>query len=596
MPLHAIMTPPPGPAAAAAADDAALHDLFSHDLFTRGTPTDPEESGQLTYQRMRAVADYLSGDPLGGGRARLLAVQERSAVVDPALFHGLLVHYQLAMETLVQLGSGREDLADELERMRAMASIGSFMITEIGNGNSHASPATEAVYDPERNEFVLHTPHVGAQKFPPNVGLPGLSRLAVVFATVRVDSRHCGVFPFLVPVRDEEGPAPGVSITPLPATNLMPLDYAVVSFDRVRVPYRSWLRDTAVIDPEGGFRDPLTSGERLARSLVCSPSVWAAISVGCAAVCRAAVALALRHSFRRTAIGRLAPDQPVISYRNQQRDLFGALATAYAVTALAEQARKPRTAAGGGAAGEGSSPWVSIHRTQSLGKVLAARAAEEVTAVCRRASGAMGFFSANRFLGYQGMAHAYRTAGGDSQLILLDTARALVEGADYQPPTAPVVPTQADLLDPALWSALAAGRERLLHERLAAELKGRETFAAWNDHASQALELAEAHAARLALETLLASGDASAQLLTLHAFHALSGVAEHAAWYQCEGMLTAEQRHLLTHTLNLLCDRLLEFAPALVDALDVPSALLAAPLAAEDYRTAFTSHPSKDSF
>src|SRR5258708_19652122 len=85
-----------GPAA-----DPVLDHLLSGDLFTCSRPADPADYSRLTYQRMRALAGYLGNEPLGD-QARLQRVMERAAVLDPVLFHGLLVHYYLAMGTLVR--------------------------------------------------------------------------------------------------------------------------------------------------------------------------------------------------------------------------------------------------------------------------------------------------------------------------------------------------------------------------------------------------------------------------------------------------------------------------------------------------------------
>jgi len=587
--------------------DPVLDDLLSSDLFTCRRPAGRDAHSNLTYQRMRAIAGYLGHEPLRD-QARLLRVMERAAVADPVLFHGLLVHYYLAMGTLLRLRGDQEALAGHVASMAAMSSVGSFMITEIGAGNSHAAPSTTATFDPGLGGFVLHSPHAGSQKFPPNVALAGIPRLAVVFAALRVSGRTHGVFPFLVPVAAGDGPLPGVRVTALPPTALMPFDYAVVSFDRVQVPLSAWLRDSAHLSPDGSFHDPLTGPQRLLRSLCAAPSVWVAIAAGCAAVSRASVTLAIRHAYRRTAIGSLPATEPVIRYRHQQRELFGALADSYAITCFAHQAERsslPAADSRGGRSGpaEGASPWVAIDRRTSLAKVVAASAAEQITAACRRSSGALGFFSANRFLDYQGLAHAYRTAGGDSQLILLDAARAMVDAAGYDPPDASRPgPHSGDLGDRELWPQLAASRERLLHERLVEALRqaagqGADPFDAWNDHIPQALELAEAHAARLTLEAVLAAtrpapaGQQTDGPGTLCAYHALAEITRHAAWYQCEGLLSAQQRHSLPGILNVLSDRLLRVAPAIVEEMGMPPELLGAPLAAQDYRTGFADFP-----
>ena len=120
-----------------------------------------------------------------------------------------------------------------------------------------ATPHTKVVYDPAEDDFLLSTPSDAATKFPPNVGLDGVAKWAVVTARLTVADADCGAFLFLVRIRDEDGPRPGVHIKPLPPTSLLPMDYACVHFDQVRLHRRQWLRDSASISAGGVFHDPL---------------------------------------------------------------------------------------------------------------------------------------------------------------------------------------------------------------------------------------------------------------------------------------------------------------------------------------------------
>ncbi|MFD0534152.1 hypothetical protein ACFQY7_10660 [Actinomadura luteofluorescens] len=49
----------------------------------------------------------------------------------------------------------------------------------------------------------------------------------------------------------------------------------------------------------------------------------------------------LAHSAGRTTLGRLAPRRPLTDYRNQQEAVLGALASAYALTAVAAHVTTP---------------------------------------------------------------------------------------------------------------------------------------------------------------------------------------------------------------------------------------------------------------
>ncbi|WP_330305210.1 MULTISPECIES: acyl-CoA dehydrogenase [unclassified Streptomyces] len=584
-----------------------VHAAFRDELFERPLGLSDEDRCALTYRRLRHLNDRLDvREPLLGNRPLLFTLFEFSALADPSLFYATFLHHGTTMGAVRDFGEGREDLTDIVQSLTSMESVGSLMMTELGRGNSNAAIRTEAVYDAAAQEFVLHTPDAAAVKFPPGVASPGVPRLAVVSARLVVDGTDQGLFFFVVPIQDADGPCPGVRVVPQRPTALLPLDCSLVAFDGVRIPFRNWLRDGATLDADGSFTDP--AGDRLVRTrrlLGIIRHAWEAATVGLAAVSRASAAVAVRHAHRRSTFGRLAADQPVIAYRNQQRALFGALATAY-VTAFAARSvateEQPRLTA-------------ATVRGFSLLKVAVDRYAERVTSRSRTASGALGFFADNRFLDYQGLAHSFNAAAADNEIMLTDSAQTLAAGIDYTPPSAtPLADADSDagqdLLDPATWTRLAHARESRLHQELTDGLRkaaeaGLTPFEAWNEHGDLGRELAWAHAqsqltalVREALDAV-AEPAARAVLTDLLALHVLEETGVHDGWYLAEGLLTVTQVRGLRQLANDICARLAPHALELAEALGVPYDVVGAPIATDDYVQAiagdmepFAPHPA----
>ncbi|MFF7454703.1 acyl-CoA dehydrogenase [Kitasatospora sp. NPDC008115] len=527
--------------------------------------------------------------------AALLALAEFTAVVDPSLCIATVIHYALCVGTLAEFA---HDEPTALGHRRALESgdlAGAFMITEIGSGNSQLAVRTEAVFDSVAREFVLHTPDDGALKFT-NAGISDRPKLGVVCARVVVGGADRGVFPFVLVLSDDAGPRPGVRMSAPAEIPLVPFDYALAGFDRVRLPYTAWLRDTALIDPDGAFHDPLGDPDlRLLRTLIGPENVWAMAAVALAAVGRASAALALGHSARRRTMARIAPESTLLNYRTQRRALFGALATSYVATCLANGAARDwsdrirgRRAPGATATAPMTwAPWAPANRALALAEVVAAGAAEESAAECRLRCGVAGALAVNRFQSYEGLGHVFNDAGGNNLLTLLDTARALVQAPDIRRP--PEAPDGASPADPRSWLFPA----RSLEYRLVAELseavdartpRSHGPFDRWNPHLETAREAAQAHADRRALEAAatataaVTDPRARALLHTLTAVHALRFQQRVAGRLIGEGLADAGLHRSTADTLNTLCDTLAQHADTLVEAFGYPPGATGAPL------------------
>jgi acyl-CoA oxidase len=588
-----------------------LRELFNNPSFAVRRNQSREESSQLAYDQLRALNEELGpGTELLADPDRLFALFSWVGLADPALAFVALVHYCLALATVVaQRDQAGSDGAappthphPHLRDLDELSSVGSFLITEPSRGSSHVATRTEARYDAARDEFVLHTPSPLAAKLA-NAALPGVPKLGVVFARLKVQGRDRGVFAFAVPLRDTRGPRPGIRLEALPGMPMLAADSCLVTFDHVRVPRADWLPGGAEIDGTGTFHDGgLSSDARLVHTMAAGSFCWPAQSVALAAAARGCVAIALRYASERTTMGRQSPRLPAIAHRNQHRPLLGALAEAYAITFLANESARSkandvtrREFSGHDdaqseplGAATAATPWTSVNRESALTKALVADALQRVAERCRRSYGALGLMTANRILDYQFLGHAFQFAGGDGQLILLDTARALAAGPAPRPPAEIEGGLeQGKVHDLDFLQALAAAREHRAHQHVVeltqrSERCGETPQQTWNEQYDVALDLARAHGAALILAAnrrvvtrAKATDEQAARLLEdLCTLHALETVHAEAGWLLANKLLTPSQALEIPDALNDVCTRLLPHAPSLIDAFDIPDPLL----------------------
>ncbi|MGW8378363.1 acyl-CoA dehydrogenase [Streptomyces sp. ODS28] len=558
------------------------------------------------------------------GPRLLAAMSEGLAVADPPLYMTALNHYVLCLGSVLALCPDPARLAGELEALESARVKGSYLVTEVGEAGSHLQPRTTAEFDAERGEFVLRTPDNGAAKFS-SVGAPGIAQAGVVCARLRHAGADCGVFSFLVDLSDAHGPAPGVHISgPLTAPDL-PLEYALVRFSGVRLPYERWLSDGAEFDADGEFHDPLGSAQaRLQRTLCAGQALWGTLPSALAAMARGCASQALRHSAHRCSGGGPSPGAAVLAHRPQQHALLGALAEAFALTCAGNAAREGwlravRTRAPYAPAEESAAPraafapWSAVDGALPVYKALAAEGTARVAAECQQRSGLGGYLGVNRLPGYRGFAHAFRTAGGDDRLILLDAGRALAEhdggpgpgasgygasghGASGYGASGHGVYSGAPgpLGTPQWWPAVAALRERTLTARLREALREREECGTrgldlWNPLLEQARELGEAHAERLAADAVhhtLAAVRAPELRTALEPLAALYGVARAralAGGLQTAGVLTPGTARSLPTVMDGLCDLVLPHLPWLEEAMAAPPQLGRPPLGDAPY-------------
>ncbi|MFD7341694.1 acyl-CoA dehydrogenase [Streptomyces violascens] len=584
---------------------AALHQALSH----HPAPAAPEPTGRdarLTARLRRLTRALPPARELFRSPAQLAALIAWSAAAEPALCMTLINHSILGLGSLISLAPDHSPLRKQFESLETARAKCSYLVTEIGQSNSHLATRTVAEFDVTTREFILTTPDQGAAKFS-STAAHGIPRVGVALARLTVEGKDCGVFPFLVELSDASGPLPGVKMTGPVELGALPLDYAYVCFTGVRLPWEHWLRDDATISEDGAFHEPLgTADRRLARTLCVGQALWATLPAAAAALARQAGVGAVRYARRRRTQGRLAPGTPLLNYRSQQHAVLGAMADAFALTCAAAGAlelwaasRSPqRQDSSDGTDLMGFAPWSAVSRPLSAYKAHSIREAARVTALCQRHCGFAGFLDANRLASYRGFLESFEPAGGDSQLICYDLGRALADEATAPSPddVRPLPPLQ----DPRWWPTLLRRHTQELARRLttrrdafaAAGHHAKDSFAVWNPLLDEAAELGSAYAARLAADdvtrtlTAITDPETRSRLEPLAALHGALAARRHAGSLLAAGTLAPADLDELPQVTDLLCDAVLPHLRWLEDAFALPSDVVLAPLGAEDYSQA----------
>ena len=188
---------------------------------------------------------------------RSVAGFETLAYGDLSLLVKCGVQFGLFGGAVLHLGTERHH-ERYLARIARLELPGCFAMTETGHGSNVQALRTTATYDPDTEEFVVHTPDDDARKDYIG-GAARDGRLAAVFAQLVVGGEPRGVHALLVPIRDEDGTVlDGVRIEDCGAKlGLDGVDNGRIWFDHVRVPREALLDRYASVTADGTYSSPI---------------------------------------------------------------------------------------------------------------------------------------------------------------------------------------------------------------------------------------------------------------------------------------------------------------------------------------------------
>ena len=564
----------------------------------------------------RAFPQEFGGQDAHGAN---IAAFEEMVTADPSLQIKSGVQWGLFGAAVLHLGT-RSHHERFLPGILDLSVPGAYAMTEIGHGSDVASIGTTATYDPQTEEFVLHTPFPAATKrYLGNAALH--AKDAVVFAQlITPDGEggqrvNRGVHAFYCHIRDDAGdPLPGISISDDGEKGgLNGVDNGRFTFDQTRIP-RDYLLDRyGQVAEDGTYTSSIESPGRRFFTML-GTLVQGRVSLTGAAVAASKLGLigAITYGNQRRQFNASSPteEEVLMDYQLHQRRLIPRLATTLAAGFAHEKLLAKLDDVFSGA-DDSDQNRQELETLAAAIKPVATWHALDTLQEAREACGGAGFMAENRFTSLRSDLDVYVTFEGDNNVLLQLVAKRLLSdyAAEFKNADAGAlsryVATQAQStvlhrfgLRRAFQSVQDTGDERrsatwfkqpdvqrdLLTDRVrqmvidaAGELRSvakkpaAEQAATFNEHQYEIINAAKAHADLLlweafteALEEIEDPG--TLKVMTwLRDIYALSRIEETLDWYLINGRVSAQRARTLTPYINRLVARVRPHAQDIVD-------------------------------
>lgn len=572
----------------------------------------------------RAFPAHLGGEDNHSGN---VAGFEELVLADPSLQIKAGVQWGLFGSAVLHLGTA-EHHEKWLPGIMNLDIPGCFAMTEIGHGSDVASIGTTARYDPDTDEFVVHTPFRAAWKeFIGNAANDGLA--AVVFAQLITRGVDHGVHAFYVPLRDGNRQLlPGISSEDDGLKGgLNGIDNGRLHFDQVRIPRTNLLNRYGDVADDGTYSSPIASPGRRFFTML-GTLVQGRVSLDGAAVAasKAALKIAVQYAVERRQFTAASDteEEVLMDYQRHQRRLLPRLAATYAANFAHEELLQKFDDVFSGAH-DTDRDRQDLETLAAAFKPLSTWHALDTLQECREACGGAGFMAENRFTSLRADLDVYTTFEGDNTVLLQLVAKRLL--ADYAKEFRQVnfgvmaryvVGQAADLTlhrtglrqvaqvmadsgserKSAVALRNAATQRELLAERvqtmvagLAAALKSAgkmpqaKAARLVNSHQHELIEAAAAHAELLQWEAFTRALEriedrSTRQVMTwVRDLFGLSLVEKHLDWHLMNGRISMQRARTLGDYINRLLARLRPHALDLVDAFGYDGNLLRATIA-----------------
>ncbi|KAH6928477.1 hypothetical protein HPB50_016713 [Hyalomma asiaticum] len=261
--------------------------------------------------------------------------REILTVADAILHDSTPVHVHFVMFVPALMGHANEEQqAKWLSDALTMKIIGSYAQTELGHGTFIRGLETRATYDPEREEFVLHTPNLSSIKWWPG-SLGKTANHAIVLAQLYTKGKCYGIHPFMVQIRSMEDhtPLPGITVGEIgPKMGMRAADNGFLKLDNVRIPRENMLMKNAQVTKEGDYVKPASDKLNYGTMVFVRVLLLDMFAFNIARACT----IAVRYSAVRRQ-SEITPGQgecQILDYQAQQYKLFPLLGLCHALRGM----------------------------------------------------------------------------------------------------------------------------------------------------------------------------------------------------------------------------------------------------------------------
>nr|XP_053644076.1 LOW QUALITY PROTEIN: peroxisomal acyl-coenzyme A oxidase 1-like [Cherax quadricarinatus] len=484
----------------------------------------------------------------------------------------LMVHLSMFIPAI--LGQANSEQQEKwLGRSLRNEIIGTYAQTELGHGTFVRGLETRATYDPQFEEFVLHTPTITATKWWPG-GFPN----------------------FCVSI--------GITLGEIgPRLGLNSNDNGFLKFENHRIPRTNMLMKHSQVLKDGIYVKPLHNKLSYGTMML----VRVGIVGACSRSLQYAVTIATRYSAVRHQ-SEIVPGQPepqILDYQTQQYKVIPQIASVFALIFSARSLSKIQSSVTAKLKDGNTDLLPELHSLSSGLKALSSSDASWGVEVCRLACGGHGYLaSSNLPRTYTGTTCAI-TYEGENTVLLLQVARYLIKSyrsigketgassVSYLADQTSLASSSSSFSNKALVQAFKLSALSLVAEAEARLQKlcdmGQEFYHAWNYCSVLLLKCAEAHTRyyicekyEQTVDSLKASEGVKNVLQSLCRLYLIYHITlTHGDFLKC-GALTPRNIAVLE---GEMCDLLAVLRPqavSIVDAFDIPDELLGSTLGCWD--------------
>lgn len=487
---------------------------------------------------------------------------------------------------------------------------GCFAMTETGHGSNVRGLETTAIYQKEKDTFIINTPHPDAGKEYIGNALHG--KMGAVFAQLIIDGENHGVHAFIVRLRDDQGQTlEGIRIEDNGyKLGLNGVDNGRIWFNQVEIPRENLLDRFGSVDEDGQYQSAITNPSKrffmmlgtLVGGRVCVPR--AGLSAA-----KKGLAIAVRYATRRRQFAP-SPNQPetlIMDYPSHQRRLLPLVAKAYALSFALDDLLERFV-------NNGEEDFREVETLAAGMKSYATWFTTESLQECREACGGKGYLAENQFAALKADSDIFTTFEGDNTVLMQLVAKGVLsqfKQAFHEEGNMAVLRILTQRISVAIneqnpliirntdsqhlrgqdfqLNAFRYREQRLLTSlanRLRGLIKsGKSAYEAGLLAQTHLLKLADAFVEKTVLESFIAKENATEDdvlkrvMSQLRAMYALTCIEKHGSWYLEQDYIANVKSKAIRKNIDQLCAELRPEALALVESFGIPDTLLAAPIA-----------------